>query len=114
MIKKELTVPKVTQYYYEVKPKNKVEVMSRLLDMYAPKLSIVFCNTKRQVDDLVQELQEEVICGRPSWRFEEVQRDRVMDSFRNGRTDILVATDVAARGIDVGDVEAVFNQHSPG
>lgn len=114
VIKKELTVPKVTQYYYEVKPKNKVEVMSRLLDMYAPKLSIVFCNTKRQVDDLVQALQ-----GRGYFAeglhgdLKQVQRDRVMDSFRNGRTEILVATDVAARGIDVGDVEAVFNYDIP-
>ena len=114
VIKKELTVPKVTQYYYEVKPKNKVEVMSRLLDMYAPKLSIVFCNTKRQVDELVQELQ-----GRGYFAeglhgdLKQVQRDRVMDSFRNGRTEILVATDVAARGIDIGDVEAVFNYDIP-
>ena len=114
VIKKELTVPKVTQYYYEVKPKNKVEVMSRLLDMYAPKLSIVFCNTKRQVDDLVQELQ-----GRGYFAeglhgdLKQIQRDRVMNSFRNGKTDILVATDVAARGIDVDDVEAVFNYDIP-
>ena len=57
VVKKELTVPKVTQYYYEVKPKTKVEVMCRLLDMYAPKLSVAFCNTKKQVDELVQELQ---------------------------------------------------------
>ena len=57
VVKKELTVPKVTQYYYEVKPKTKVEVMCRLLDMYAPKLSVAFCNTKRQVDELVTELQ---------------------------------------------------------
>ena len=57
VVKKELTVPKVVQYYYEVKPKNKVEVMCRLLDMYAPKLSVVFCNTKRQVDELVEALQ---------------------------------------------------------
>ncbi len=57
VVKKELTVPKVTQYYYEVKPKSKMEVMCRLLDMYAPKLSVVFCNTKKQVDELVQALQ---------------------------------------------------------
>ena len=113
-IKKELTVPKVTQYYYEVKPKNKVEVMCRLLDMYSPKLSIVFCNTKRQVDELVQALQ-----GRGYFAeglhgdLKQVQRDRVMESFRNGRTDILIATDVAARGIDVGNVEAVFNYDIP-
>ena len=57
VVKKELTVPKVTQYYYEVKPKNKLEVMCRLLDLYDPKLSVVFCNTKKQVDELVQGLQ---------------------------------------------------------
>ena len=114
VVKKELTVPKVTQYYYEVKPKNKVEVMCRLLDMYAPKLSVAFCNTKRQVDDLVQELQ-----GRGYFAeglhgdLKQVQRDRVMNSFRKGKTEILVATDVAARGIDVDDVEAVFNYDIP-
>ena len=114
VVKKELTVPKVTQYYYEVKPKTKVEVMCRLLDMYSPKLSIIFCNTKRQVDELVQALQ-----GRGYFAeglhgdLKQVQRDRVMESFRNGRTDILIATDVAARGIDVGNVEAVFNYDIP-
>ena len=114
VVKKELTVPKVTQYYYEVKPKTKVEVMCRLLDMYAPKLSVAFCNTKRQVDELVTELQ-----GRGYFAeglhgdLKQVQRDRVMESFRNGRTDILIATDVAARGIDVGNVEAVFNYDIP-
>ena len=56
-VTKELTVPKVTQYYYEVRPKNKGEVLSRLLDIYDPKLSVVFCNTKKGVDELVQELQ---------------------------------------------------------
>ena len=114
VVKKELTVPKVTQYYYEVKPKNKVEVMCRLLDMYAPKLSVVFCNTKRQVDDLVSALQ-----GRGYFAeglhgdLKQIQRDRVMNSFRNGKTEILVATDVAARGIDVDDIEAVFNYDIP-
>ncbi|MCI9163866.1 MAG: DEAD/DEAH box helicase [Lachnospiraceae bacterium] len=114
VVKKELTVPKVTQYYYEVKPRTKVEVMCRLLDMYAPKLSVAFCNTKRQVDALVEELQ-----GRGYFAeglhgdLKQVQRDRVMNSFRNGRTEILVATDVAARGIDVDDVEAVFNYDIP-
>ena len=114
VVKKELTVPKVTQYYYEVKPKTKVEVMCRLLDLYGPKLSVAFCNTKRQVDALVDELQ-----GRGYFAeglhgdLKQVQRDRVMNSFRNGRTEILVATDVAARGIDVDDVEAVFNYDIP-
>lgn len=114
VVKKELTVPKVAQYYYEVKPKNKVEVMCRLLDMYAPKLSVVFCNTKRQVDELVEALQ-----GRGYFAeglhgdLKQAQRDKVMNSFRNGRTEILIATDVAARGIDIDDVEAVFNYDIP-
>jgi len=114
VVKKELTVPEVTQYYYEVKPRNKVEVMCRLLDLYSPKLSVVFCNTKKQVDELVQALQ-----GRGYFAeglhgdLKQEQRDRVMDSFRNGATEILVATDVAARGIDVDDVEAVFNYDIP-
>lgn len=114
VVKKELTVPKVTQYYYEVKPKTKVEVMCRLLDMYSPKLSVAFCNTKRQVDELVDQLQ-----GRGYYAeglhgdLKQIQRDRVMNSFRNGRTEILVATDVAARGIDVENVGAVFNYDIP-
>lgn len=114
VVKKELTVPKVTQYYYEVKPKNKVEVLCRLLDLYSPKLSVVFCNTKKGVDELVLALQ-----GRGYFAeglhgdLKQEQRDRVMNGFRNGRTEVLVATDVAARGIDVDDVEAVFNYDIP-
>lgn len=114
VVKKELTVPEVTQYYYEVKPKNKVEVLCRLMDLYSPKLSVVFCNTKKGVDELVLALQ-----GRGYFAeglhgdLKQEQRDRVMNGFRNGRTEILVATDVAARGIDVDDVEAVFNYDIP-
>lgn len=114
VVKKELTVPNIEQYYYEVSPRNKEEVLSRLLDMYNPKLSLVFCNTKKQVDELTAALQ-----GRGYFAeglhgdLKQQQRDRVMHSFRNGRTEILVATDVAARGIDVDDVEAVFNYDVP-
>ncbi len=114
VVKKELTVPKIEQYYYEVRPKNKVDVLSRLLDMYAPKRCLIFCNTKRQVDELVSALQ-----GRGFFAeglhgdLKQQQRDRVMNSFRNGKAEILVATDVAARGIDVDDVEAVFNYDVP-
>ncbi len=114
VVKKELTVPKVTQYYYETKPKTKVEVMCRLMELYGLKRSIAFCNTKRQVDELVDELQ-----GRGYFAeglhgdLKQIQRDRVMNSFRKGNTEILVATDVAARGIDVDDVEAVFNYDIP-
>ncbi|WP_092559994.1 DEAD/DEAH box helicase [Anaeromicropila populeti] len=114
VVKKELTVPKIEQYYYEVKRKNKNEVLSRLLDIYAPKLSLVFCNTKKGVDELVEDLK-----GRGYFAeglhgdMKQQQRDRVMKHFRSGQADILVATDVAARGIDVDDVEAVFNYDLP-
>jgi ATP-dependent RNA helicase DeaD len=114
VVKRELTVPKIEQFYYEVTQKNKEEVLSRLLDLYNPKLSLVFCNTKKQVDELTAALQ-----GRGYFAeglhgdLKQQQRDRVMHSFRNGKTEILVATDVAARGIDVDDVEAVFNYDVP-
>ncbi len=114
VVKKELTVPKIEQYYYEVKRRNKNEVLSRLLDIYAPKLSLVFCNTKKGVDELVEDLK-----GRGYFAeglhgdMKQQQRDRVMKRFRSGQADILVATDVAARGIDVDDVEAVFNYDLP-
>jgi len=114
VVKKELTVPSIEQYYYDVKRKDKIEVLTRLLDYYAPKLSVIFCNTKRMVDELAGELT-----GRGYFAeglhgdMKQSQRDRVMNSFRNGRTEILIATDVAARGIDVDDVEAVFNYDIP-
>lgn len=114
VVKKELTVPNIEQYYYDVKRKDKVEVLSRLLDVYNPKLSLVFCNTKRMVEELVTALQ-----GRGYFAeglhgdMKQQQRDRVMKNFRDGKTEILVATDVAARGIDVDDVEAVFNFDVP-
>ena len=112
--KKELTVPSIDQYYYDVRRNDKVDVLTRLLDYYNPKLSLVFCNTKRMVDELASELQgrgyaAEGIHG----DMKQQQRDRVMKSFRSGRCDILIATDVAARGIDVDDVEAVFNFDLP-
>ncbi len=114
VVKKELTVPVIEQYYLDVKRKDKVEVLCRLLDYYEPKLSLVFCNTKKMVDDLT-----EILKGRGYFAeglhgdMSQAQRDRVMKSFRDGKTDILIATDVAARGIDVDDVEAVFNYDIP-
>ena len=111
---KELTIPLVKQYYYEVSRKNKEEVVSRLLDYYNPKRTLIFCNTKRMVDDLAENL-----VGRGYFAvglhgdLSQAQRDRVMAGFRGDQTDILIATDVAARGIDVNDVEAVFNYDVP-
>lgn len=114
VVHKELTVPKVEQYYFELKSNMKTEILCRLIDIYNPKLSLVFCNTKRKVDELVLELQ-----GRGYFAdglhgdLKQTQRDKVMSTFRSGNIDILVATDVAARGIDVDDVDIVFNYDIP-
>ena len=114
VVRKELTVKNIDQYYYEVRQKNKTELLCRLVDIYNPKLSIVFCNTKKQVDELISELK-----GRGYFAdgihgdMKQQQRDRVMADFRSGKTEILIATDVAARGIDVDDVDIVFNYDLP-
>jgi ATP-dependent RNA helicase DeaD len=114
VVHKELTVPSINQYYVEIKPGMKLEGLSRMLDLYNPKLSLVFCNTKRGVDDLVKHLHTrgylaEALHG----DLKQNQRDKVMKKFRTGQIDILVATDVAARGIDVDEIDAVFNYDMP-
>ncbi len=114
VVHKTLTVPSIEQIYFEVKEKNKPEVLSRLIDIHNPKLSLVFCNTKKGVDDLVDTLQTMgYLADGLHGDLKQAQRDRVMSKFRNGTIDILVATDVAARGIDVDDVEIVFNYDTP-
>jgi len=114
VVKKELTNTNIEQVYFEVKPKAKVEVMCRLIDTYDLKLLLVFCNTKRKVDEIVEDLQirgyqAEGLHG----DLRQAQRNNVMSKFRAGTTSILVATDVAARGIDVDDVDAVINFDIP-
>ncbi len=114
IVRKELTVPNIKQYYIETRRANKLEVLCRLVDVYNPKLSVVFCNTKRGSDELVSELQARgYFADALHGDLKQTQRDIVMDKFRQGTIDILVATDVAARGIDVDDVEAVFNYDLP-
>lgn len=109
-----MTAPEIEQFYYEAREKMKLETLSRLLDIYDINLALVFCNTKRKVDRLVRDLKSrgysvDGIHG----DMRQSQRDRVMGKFRKGKIEILVATDVAARGIDVPDVEAVFNYNVP-
>lgn len=111
---KELTIPLVSQRYYKVKNQDKDAACIRLLEYYQPKLSLIFCNTKKKVDELAeclkrQGFQAEGLHGDMSQH----QRDVSMNRFRNGSTNILIATDVAARGIDVDDVEAVINYDIP-
>jgi ATP-dependent RNA helicase DeaD len=111
---KAMTVPTVEQVYYEVDRRFKVELLMRLIDIHDLKLGIIFCNTKRMVDDLVDHLG---VAGYQADRLHgdmnQAQRDRVMNKFRKSGLEFLVATDVAARGIDVDDVQVVFNYDLP-
>jgi len=109
-----LTVPSIEQYYFDIKENSKLETLCRVIDIYDPKLALVFCNTKRKVDEVISHLQArgysaDGIHG----DMNQIQRDRVMAKFRSGTVEVLVATDVAARGIDVDDVETVFNYDVP-
>ena len=111
---KEQVVPSIEQYYVEARGKAKTDALSLLIEHNEYRLSIVFCNTKRMVDELTENLKArgysvESIHG----DMRQVQRDKVMKQFRSGEVELLVATDVAARGIDVDDIEVVFNYDVP-
>jgi ATP-dependent RNA helicase DeaD len=111
---KALTVPTVEQIYYEVHQQWKFEALTRLVDLHDVKLGIVFCNTQRTVDELTEHLHAagydaDALHG----GLAQQARDRVMKKFKSGVLTLLVATDVAGRGIDVNDVEAVFNFDLP-
>jgi ATP-dependent RNA helicase DeaD len=114
MEQKAMTVPTVEQVYYEVDRRYKIDLLTRLIDLHDYKLGIVFCNTKRMVDDLVDHLNAQgYSADRLHGDMNQAQRDRVMLKFRKSGLEFLVATDVAARGIDVDDVEVVFNYDLP-
>ncbi len=111
---KELTVPEVEQRYIDVHSRDKFDVLCRLLDQMDPKLVLVFCNTKRRVDQLTKRLKTlGYSVGEIHGDLKQSQRDRVMAQFRKGEIDVLVATDVAARGIDVDDIDLVVNLDVP-
>lgn len=112
--KKELTVSNIEQVYYEVKSSLRVDLMARLINVNEYALSVVFCNTKRMTDEVTEKLSAHGILAEAlHGDLSQAQRDKVMNKFRQGRCAVLVATDVAARGIDVDDVEAVFNFDLP-
>jgi ATP-dependent RNA helicase DeaD len=114
VVSEKLTVPLIEQYYFDLREHQKLEALTRCLDMYDPKLSIVFCNTKRKVDEVTSSLQARGYCADAlHGDMNQVQRDRVMAKFRSGSIEILTATDVAARGIDVDDIDIVFNFDVP-
>src|ERR1700737_4291700 len=105
---KVLTVPTVEQAYYEIRGRSKTEALTRLIDLHDLKLGIIFCNTKRMVDELTEELiGRGYSADRIHGDMSQAQRDRVMNKFRSSRLEFLVATDVAARGTDVVKIEGV-------
>ncbi|HHV65975.1 MAG TPA: DEAD/DEAH box helicase [Peptococcaceae bacterium] len=111
---KEMTVPQIEQYYVEVQEKQKFDILCRLLDIHSPELAIVFGRTKRRVEELFEALSKrgysaEGIHG----DLTQARRDTVMRHFKEGLTDILVATDVAARGLDISGVTHVYNFDIP-
>ncbi len=113
-VHKELTIPNIEQFYIEVHESSKLELLCRLIDAKNIKLGLVFCNTKKRVDELTSALQgrgysAEALHG----DMKQSERTRVMTKFKQGKIEILVATDVAARGIDVNNIEAVFNYDIP-
>ncbi len=111
---KELTNATIEQTYYPVKAHQKIELMRLLIEKHQLKSMLVFCNTKLRCDEVNNALQQlgytaDTIHGDLS----QAQRNQVMGRFRSGKVGVLVATDVAARGLDVSDVEAVFNYDTP-
>jgi ATP-dependent RNA helicase DeaD len=111
---KAMTVPTVEQVYYEVDRRFKVDLLTRLIDIHDLKLGIIFCNTRRMVDELVEHLNAQgYSADRLHGEMTQTMRDRVMNKFRKSGLEFLVATDVAARGIDVENIEVVFNYDLP-
>lgn len=111
---KELTVDKIKQIAIEVKQPMKEQVLTRIIDINAPEKTLVFCNTKKKVDNLIEALKErgykaESLHG----DVKQLQREKIMKRFKNGDFPILIATDVVARGIDVDGLEMVVNFDVP-
>jgi ATP-dependent RNA helicase DeaD len=111
---KALTVSTVEQRYYEVQGRSKLEVLCRVIDIEAPRLTIVFANTKRAVDDATDALVARgYAADRLHGDINQTMRERVMRNFRSGNVEVLVATDVAARGLDVNDIDLIVNLELP-
>lgn len=112
--KKELTAEKIEQFYLELNRNMKTEILNRLILIHKPKKSIIFCNTKRMVENLEVEIaQRGYKVDSLHGDMRQSSRDNVMKKFRKGTIDILIATDVAARGLDVSDIDVVFNYDLP-
>ena len=111
---KDIVAPKIKQVFYEVLERDKPEVLRRLLDVESPELTLIFCHTKREVDDVAARLQKlGYNAGALHGDFTQAHREDMMTKFRGGKIDILVATDVAGRGIDVENISHVINYSIP-
>lgn len=111
---KSRTVDSIDQYYFDVPSGRKTDALQMLLLAYEPKLSMIFCNTKRMVDELTEQLVSKGFkAAGLHGDMKQSGRTQVLNAFKSGRINILIATDVAARGIDVDNVDAVFNYDIP-
>ena len=111
---KSRTVSTVDQSYFEVRQRSKVEVLSRILDMNPPRLGLIFCNTKRSVDECTEDLVNRgYAADRLHGDITQQMRERVLKRFREGAVEVLVATDVAARGLDIDEIDIVINYDLP-
>jgi len=109
-----LTVPAIEQTYYEVDRRSKLEVLCRLIDLQDIKFGLIFCSTKMMVDELTEHLKARGYgADKLHGDMTQALRERVMAKFRRRGIEFLVATDVAARGLDVDDIEVVFNYDLP-
>ena len=109
-----LTIPNIEQVYYELDRRAKVEVLCRLIDLEDIKFGLIFCATKMMVDELTEHLTARgYAADKLHGDMSQVMRERVMAKFRKRGLEFLVATDVAARGVDVDDIEVVFNYDLP-
>jgi len=114
ILDKTVSTDNTEQIYFEVKERNKIEALTRLIDYHKTDLSLVFCRTKSRVDELSKVLSELGYMAQGlHGDLRQVQRDNIMSMFRQKKLQVLVATDVAARGIDVDDIEIVFNYDLP-
>lgn len=112
--RREMTVEKIVQSYFTVRAFHKTELLCRLLTINDIGLALVFCNTKRGVEDVVTQLQARGFAAAGlHGDMRQIERDAIMARFRQGSVSVLVATDVAARGLDIEGIEAVFNFDLP-
>ena len=111
---KKKNIPKITQYSFKCDIKDKFDYLTRLIEAYDAKLVLIFCNTKKSVDFVKKHLKkQDYSADALHGDMTQQARDKVMNKFRNGNIGILVATDVAARGLDINGVDLVINYDVP-